>query len=94
MATNDDILAADTSAEPSTPSIKEDLNGFSDIPFALQIVATLLGIAICLYEAIYPSMVRKEDNRERFEEYKKRYRWDQFNVDTMLHSSEEEEEAI
>ena len=53
----------------------EELTEFADIPFILQLVATVIAIGVCLYEATYPGRVKKRDNKERFKEYTNRYKW-------------------
>jgi len=47
-----------------------------------------------LYEALYPDQVRKRDNRDRFEEYNKRYHWNRFNTDELLHESDPDESVM
>ena len=37
---------------------------------------------------------RKQDNKERYEEYKRRYKWNQFNTDELVHESDEAEESL
>ena len=32
-----------------------------------------------------------QDNKERFEEYKKRYKWEMFNTEQLLHEDSEDE---
>ena len=66
-------------------------DGFEDISLLLQVLATIIGLAICLYEAIYPSRVKVRDNKERFEEYKRRYKWEMFNTESLLREDSEDE---
>ena len=35
--------------------------------------------------------MKVRDNKERFEEYKKRYKWEMFNTEQMLHEDSEDE---
>ena len=77
--------------EVATAALGESRDGFEDIPLILQIIATVIGLAICLNEAVYPTRVKVRDNKDRFEEYKKRYKWEMFNTHQMLHESEEDE---
>ena len=57
-------------------------------------MAVAIGVIICAYEAFYPDQVRKRDNRDRFEEYKKRYNWNRFNTDELLHESDPDESVM
>ena len=74
----------------ATSAVKlEEVTEFADVPLALQILATLIAIGVCIYEATYASRVRKIDNKERLEEYKKRYKWNSFNTSEMLNESDD-----
>ena len=53
-----------------------DSNTFKEIPLALQVLASVIVLFYCIYEATYKRRVKKRDNKERFEEYKRRYKWD------------------
>ena len=49
---------------------------FVDIPLYLQILATVIGLLFCVYEATHQGRAKKRDNKTRFEEYKKRYKYE------------------
>ena len=55
--------------------LREELNEFADVPLILQVVATLIILSVCIYESTYARRARKRDSKERFEEYRKRYKW-------------------
>ena len=61
-----------------------------NIVFALQVLATLVGVFYLVYEAAYPSFVRRRAAVERKEEFNKRYRFSQLNTGHLVEDEDRE----